>query len=974
MKKILLFIFFYTAFTGKGFSQISALLAGYPLVTTGWNIGGFASVVDSEVRLTTAATNENGYVYYNTPVNLTFCAQFTVKFDYLISTASGVGIGVADGIAFFYIANPPSGFITGGGMGLPGSLTGMVFTIDTYDNDGDGLNPESQIYGYNTASTYSEANRTQMIGPINPHLTYVDDGTWHHCEIDYNAGNINVYYDYNPTPGMSTYYLITIPSGYFGFSSGTGSGYSLQYVKNLSIYAVGLATPPTVVSPVTYCQYAVADTLLATGEPGNKIRWFTTDTGTTIALPGSPTPNTSVPGITWYYVRQGNKPCMSAPDSVEVIVNAQPLAPVISGVTTYCTGETAVPFTITGAAGSSFLWYTTGTGGTGSTIAPIANTATGGTTTYWATQTVLGCESPRDSISVTVHVTPAAPAITGTNTYCQNDTYVPPVATGTNILWYTVPTGGVGTTTVPVINTALPGIYNLYATQSDSGCTSLRALFTITVNPTPAAPEINNDPNTYCLRQTFVPFTVISGTGVLWYTGATGGTGSGTPPTINTGIPGTDTSWVTQTVLGCISQRVPVVVTVNDSVKSHFNFLIKYGCSGDTVILNNTSYGATQYLWDFGNGASSTNPDPTYVYSVQGVYTITLTASALGCADSSSQTANLLHPIQAFFTMDTGIICQDKSVTFTDASIGTTLTYLWNFGDGSTSTIPNPTHTFIHTGIYQVYESVTDFVPCHDTMYRTVYVDTISGISMDITDTVICQGTYITCNGLYSAIGNTGSIWNFGDGSGIQNVNPVEHGFNSTGVFTITLTAVYRACPDTSATRKVTVIPQPAIYLGPDTSICKGSESVILTDNINAGNPLAKWLWSTGQTTSSIAVVAPGYYYATVNVNNCYASDTIWVQNNCYMDIPNAFTPNNDGVNDFFFPRQLLTKGLATFSMNIYDRWGELIFQTTSIDGRGWDGKFNNVDQPNGVYVFVIDATFIDGQKEHHQGNVTLLR
>jgi len=70
----------------------------------------------------------------------------------------------------------------------------------------------------------------------------------------------------------------------------------------------------------------------------------------------------------------------------------------------------------------------------------------------------------------------------------------------------------------------------------------------------------------------------------------------------------------------------------------------------------------------------------------------------------------------------------------------------------------------------------------------------------------------------------------------------------------------------------------------------------------------------------------------------------------------------------------MLTKGLATFSMNIYDRWGELVFQTTAIDGRGWDGKFNGVDQPNGVFVYVIDATFIDGQKEHHQGNVTLLR
>ena len=269
---------------------------------------------------------------------------------------------------------------------------------------------------------------------------------------------------------------------------------------------------------------------------------------------------------------------------------------------------------------------------------------------------------------------------------------------------------------------------------------------------------------------------------------------------------------------------------------------------------------------------------------------------------------------------------------------------------------------------------VTDFVPCSDTAYATINVDTISGINMQITDTVICQGTYITYTGLYADLGNTGNLWNFGDGNSIVNVNPVMHGFNSTGVFTISVTAHYRACPDTTTSRKVTVLPQPYINLGPDTSICIGSESLILKDLINSGNPAAQWLWNNGQTGPAITVVEPGYYYSTVNINNCYASDTVWVQNDCYMNIPNAFTPNGDGVNDYFYPRQYLTRGLTEFTMNIYNRWGELIFQTSTLDGRGWDGRFNNVDQPEGVYIYMIDAVFKDGQKEHHQGNVTLLR
>jgi gliding motility-associated-like protein len=79
-------------------------------------------------------------------------------------------------------------------------------------------------------------------------------------------------------------------------------------------------------------------------------------------------------------------------------------------------------------------------------------------------------------------------------------------------------------------------------------------------------------------------------------------------------------------------------------------------------------------------------------------------------------------------------------------------------------------------------------------------------------------------------------------------------------------------------------------------------------------------------------------------------------------------------MNDYFFPRTLLSRGLTEFSMHIYNRWGQEIFVSNTLDGRGWDGKLNDVPQPEGVYIFVIDATFKDGQHEHHQGNVSLLR
>jgi gliding motility-associated-like protein len=333
-----------------------------------------------------------------------------------------------------------------------------------------------------------------------------------------------------------------------------------------------------------------------------------------------------------------------------------------------------------------------------------------------------------------------------------------------------------------------------------------------------------------------------------------------------------------------------------------------------------------------------------------------------------------LHPIHAEFTEDSSIICQGKRVIFTDGSTGTGKSYLWSFGDGSFSSVSNPVHNYPHEGVYKVFEVVTDFVPCTDTAFTTISVDTISPIHMGITDTVICRGTYVTFTGNYSTIGNTGITWTMGNGEIFQNLNPLVYAYQTTGTYTVTAAVTYRVCPDTEVSRKITIIPAPEVNLGPDTSICKGGQPILLVDEINKNTRGASWEWSTGQTGPAISVYEPGTYSVVVKIEGCPATYTVKVDNDCYINIPNVFTPNGDGINDYFFPRNLLTSGLISFKMDIYNRWGQLVFESTSTDGRGWDGKLNNADQPEGVYVYVIDATFKDGQAEHHQGNITLIR
>jgi len=389
-------------------------------------------------------------------------------------------------------------------------------------------------------------------------------------------------------------------------------------------------------------------------------------------------------------------------------------------------------------------------------------------------------------------------------------------------------------------------------------------------------------------------------------------------------------------------------------------------CPYGSLTLTSTQPHGSGYMWSTGSS------DSAVTLSLPGTYWLMVTDTNL-CRTSDTITI-YMDPIHASFTTSPNPQCQRQQVAFTDASVATTPSYQWSFGDGNTAAGLNPTHTYLNTGTYNAYEVVTDYLPCHDTAYQTVFVDSQSQISLNITDSVLCQGTYVTFNGIYSSIGNTGIAWSMGNGDSIKDKNPISFAYEVPGTYTVTATAQYRICHDTSVSRTLTIIQSPSVNLGRDTTICKGSDAFYLSDNINVGNRNATWIWNTGQTTPGISITAPGDYWVTVNIGGCTATSSIKVGNDCYMNIPNVFTPNNDGLNDYFFPQQLLASGLTSFKMDIYNRWGELIFETTSLDGRGWDGKFNNTDQPEGVYVYLIDATFKDGQKEHHQGNVTLLR
>lgn len=347
-----------------------------------------------------------------------------------------------------------------------------------------------------------------------------------------------------------------------------------------------------------------------------------------------------------------------------------------------------------------------------------------------------------------------------------------------------------------------------------------------------------------------------------------------------------------------------------------------------------------------------------------GWYTVTM--SGQGCDTTIGIRLLPAANIRLSFSTDT-IICIGDTSYFTNTATGFD-SYFWLFGDGNTSTAVHPRHLYQQPGHYTV--SLIGY-PCGDTARATVYVDSLSYLNFVTDKKWYCAGEQVLFLAAYPE-GISQISWDFGDGTGGTGLLP-GHAYDTNGSYVIRATASFRACPDTADTDTVQVYPFPVVDLGPDTFLCLYGPAIPLGNLAPEPAAYRHW-WQTGDTTADIIARTIGTYSLTVtNEYGCATTDSMVVKKSCYLDIPNVFTPNGDGVNDYFFPRNLLTHALTRFHMQIFNRWGEKIFETGNTDGRGWDGQYGGKPQPQGVYIYLIEAAFANGGSEQYKGNVTLL-
>ncbi|RYE16577.1 MAG: PKD domain-containing protein, partial [Sphingobacteriales bacterium] len=312
------------------------------------------------------------------------------------------------------------------------------------------------------------------------------------------------------------------------------------------------------------------------------------------------------------------------------------------------------------------------------------------------------------------------------------------------------------------------------------------------------------------------------------------------------------------------------------------------GCSPILVQFTDQSTGnPTSWLWNLGNGTTSTLQNPSSTYITPGLYTVTLTVSSGPSSNTKTLTSyiNVLPaPFANFVVSDSTLSCPPKTVQFTNLSIpGSTgsATYLWDFGDGTTSTASNPSHTYTTGGNYNVSLSVTNSSGCLKIKSKAQYVLVSQKPAPDFTalnnNSCSLPTTVVFTN---TTIGAVSYLWDFGNGNTSTAANPTQT-YVSGGSYTVRLIATNaNGCKDTiTKPGFVNIGPLVASFSKSSTSTCVGS-SVFFTNTTTPGAGNSTWYFGDGTSATtanpSKAYTTPGTYTVklVVNYNNCSDSTT----------------------------------------------------------------------------------------------------
>ena len=471
----------------------------------------------------------------------------------------------------------------------------------------------------------------------------------------------------------------------------------------------------------------------------------------------------------------------------------------------------------------------------------------------------------------------------------------------------------------------------------------------------------------------------------------------------NTGLMTGTPNMVGQWVVGvCVSEyRNGILVDVNKR-DFQFNVVICPGlpvasiplqttfCFGYNVNFTQASLNAFTYHWDFGDPTTTLDTsnllNPTWTYADSGTYQVMLIINpGTLCADTQTTTFYIYPLLDPVFSPPAGECIYENSFDFTGggAYMGNG-TFTWNFGANAsptTSSAVNPTNIVYNSvGTFPVTFTVTEN-GCTETYTNNVNVYPKPVADYSLVTALACELQPVQF--MDASVGDTplSYYWEFGDG-GTGSVQNPFHIYPAVGVYpTSLIVSTAHGCKDTFALPSpVSVFPSPQAGVDAtptDTSIFYPDVQVF---DLSSGASDCDIYWGDGTFSTNCDTMhtytKPGTYtimQVVVNASGC--KDTAYIdviiRPEFLFYIPNAFTPNGNGLNDVFKPKLL---GVHNYSFLIFDRWGEKIFETSNEE-EGWNGYFKGRLCTNDVFVYKINfQDDVENLDHQYIGRVTLVR
>ncbi len=735
----------------------------------------------------------------------------------------------------------------------------------------------------------------------------------------------------------------------------------------------------------------------------------TSGTGQVPALTATNATSTAITGSITVTPAIGT--CVGTPVTYTITVNPLPVITPPASINV-CSG-TAIPAGSIAStpAGATYSWTNSNNAiglaasGTGQVPGFTANNAvtasiTGTITVTPAIGTCVGIPvsytitvKPIPSVTVPVSITICnggviaatsftSPVAGATYTWTNSNTAIGLGASGSgNISGF----NATNTTTDPITATVT-------VTPSANGCTGTSSTYTITVNPTPG---VVVPANIHVCHGEAVPGSLFTsptnGSTFAWTNSSTtiglasSGTGNVPPFTAsNTGTgPVVATITVTPTANTCAGTPSSYTITVNPLPVITFSPMPQLCHTSPAFTLAQASPPGGTYS---GNGISGATFDPAIAGIGTHTVTYDYTNPVTGCSNSDTTQIVINGFLTITVTPNNPFVCDGNSVLLmSDGAYN--FTWLPNTGLSST-TGSNVVATPVSTTTYTV--SGTNPNGCMGSASVIVSVYNTPVLSVTSLPSEGCSPLDVTFG--FAPLGpiDTNTLmWNFGDLSSADNTSVLTtptHTFFNNGNYTIYLSALTTdGCP-VSATDTVKAYLRPIadFYNNPIVGFSDNPK----IDFIDLSTNAIAWDWNFGDPASynnnNSYLQNPTHFYTDTGTfivqlivfSNQSCSDTVEKPVIIYPEIiiyiPNAFTPNDNGLNETFKP---IMSGIdeAKYDFYIYDRWGRILFQTNDANA-AWDGKYNGKDCELGVYVYFILYTSMTGEKFKLRGHVTIIR